>query len=217
MNIVCWRTAYGNLTKVDGRKTVAATIGAFSGDWVKRYGWSEVVVSDGGKEFAAELTQKLRSEIVFHRMCVADSPLQNGRSAASALKQQIALAKESFEHAPPDEHDQLLWSWVLARDQHYNRSGFRSQQRVFGCMHRVPRSLCSDALSDVDTMALGTKSDFQCAHDIRTAALKAHAELDPCRQRSVPGRGPPGEARLGLCARMGRRCREGPGVVIMLI
>lgn len=72
--------AFGNLTKVGDHRTAAATIRAFIGHWAKHYGWPEVLVSDGGKEFAAEFSQKLCSECGFHHMCDADSPWRNGHT-----------------------------------------------------------------------------------------------------------------------------------------
>lgn len=71
-----------------------------------------------------------------------------------------------------------MWGIMFARNQHYNRIGCTPQQRVFGCTHRVPRSLYSDDSVVVETMALGTKSDFQRAQDIRASALEAHLGLD---------------------------------------
>lgn len=153
-------------------------------------------------------------------VCVADSPWQNGHAekARSALKQQIAMAAAPFEPASHEGQDQLAW---FARSPGISTT----KQRVFGSMHRVPRSLCSDDMVDVGTMAFGTKSNFQRAHDVNTAALKAHFELDSklklqaalsarTRTRRPLERGD--WVFVYRNNRMGRRCQEGPGVVIML-
>lgn len=158
-----------------------ATIGAFiGGNWPNQYGWPELAVSVGSREFAGEFSKKLGREGVFHYLCDTDSLWQNGRTerAAGALKQQIALALEAFEPASPGEHSQLVSGCVLARNQRYNRSGFTPHLRVFGSTRRAPRSLCSDDLVDVDSMAWGRRANSRGRTTSGTVALNAHLEVD---------------------------------------
>lgn len=106
----CRGTAYGSLLRVGEHKAATATIGAFVGDWVKHYRLLVVVMSDGGKQFAAGFSENLGSEGVFHHMCGADSPCHIGRTEriGGALELQIALTTESFEPASKEERELLV-------------------------------------------------------------------------------------------------------------
>ena len=51
-------------------------------------------------------------------------------------------------------------------------------QRVFGASLRLPRSVCSDDMVDAELLAMEGKTDFQRAHEMRVAAMKAFIEAD---------------------------------------
>lgn len=83
--------------------------------------------------------------------------------------------------------------------------------------------MCSADLVDSYAMALGAKNDFQCPHEVCTAALKAHFELDSKVQAALRARSrPPRPLERGDWVfvhwknRMGKHWRGCPGVVIIL-
>ena len=48
LNIVCWDTAYALFAKVGAHKSAEETWRQFNAVWLRHYGRSELVVSDGG-------------------------------------------------------------------------------------------------------------------------------------------------------------------------
>ncbi|CAE7555010.1 SRR1, partial [Symbiodinium sp. CCMP2456] len=48
--------------------------------WFKPYGVPEVMLTDGGKEFAGECERLLEQHNIFHHVCDAESPWQNSRA-----------------------------------------------------------------------------------------------------------------------------------------
>ena len=135
------------------------------------------------------------------------------------------LVLENFEPDSAEEHEELVWQCWLARNQHYNRSGFSPQQSVFGTTHRMPRSLASDDVLDADALAMDTKLDYQRAHEVRTSALRAHAELDTKLKLQAATRARTRPLRqlargdwifVHRKNRLGKSWRQGPGVVVMI-
>ena len=74
LNMLCWGTAYNILSKVGELKTSEQVYSKYMSDWVRHYGYPEVVVSDMGGEFAGSFSQGLGMNGTFHHVTVAESP-----------------------------------------------------------------------------------------------------------------------------------------------
>ena len=225
LNILCWGTSYNILTKVGDAKTAEKVYHKYMSDWVRHYGYPEVVVSDMGGEFMGVFSQGLGTHGTFHHVKDAESPWQNGRTerAGGLLKDQIKMAMDRLEPDSEQEHETMVHACVAAKNAHYDRSGFTPNQRVYGTSHRLPRSLCSDDLVDPAALAIDTKSSFQRSHDIRAEALRAYNEIDTVRKLQKAGAAQHrttkefqrGDWVFVVRRNMGKKWREGPGVVVM--
>ncbi len=50
MNVVCWGTGYQMMSVIPDKRSVTVR-DAFSKDWIRHYGWPELMITDQGPEF----------------------------------------------------------------------------------------------------------------------------------------------------------------------
>eukprot|EP00959_Pyramimonas_sp_CCMP1952_P017620 373882-Pyramimonas_sp.AAC.1 len=146
-------------------------------------------MSDGGSEFESVFQRALENIGVYHHVCDAESPHQNGRCErhGGLVKTALAKAMKAASVLNQEELEDLLGEVVSAKNRFSNRGGYSPYQMVFGGNPRMPQRLLSDdAVDEVgfQDLALGTRdlespsAAFARRHVLREEARRAVMSLD---------------------------------------
>ena len=123
----------------------------FNECWIRPFGAPEVVLSDGGAEFAKDFVTGLELHSVFHHVVDADSPWQNGVAErhGGEIKRRVLreLAEGNTVLTSTEGIDLMLCHLNACKNQFYSRAGYSPAQLVFGRNPRVPEELLSDLVA----------------------------------------------------------------------
>eukprot|EP00974_Lingulodinium_polyedra_P042755 4104195-Lingulodinium_polyedra.AAC.1 len=91
------------------QQDAAAVWGAYARHWLRVFGPPEIIITDGGPEFAGEFEQKVEQSASFQHVIDADAPWQNGRCErhGGLAKDLLQKGIEESLVTRPDELDLL--------------------------------------------------------------------------------------------------------------
>ena len=86
----------------------------------------EVLISDGGPEFQEAFARAGEHAGVFHHVCDATSPWQNGKCErhGGLVKEALAKAAREAEPRTARELEHLLHETLAAKNRYFHRGGF---------------------------------------------------------------------------------------------
>lgn len=139
------------------------------------FGLPEVVVCDGGLEFAAEFSRMCAANGVVLYKVGARAPRQNGKTERRGAHYKELLGKARTEMVLEDESElKLLMQEVESvKNRYSNRSGFAPIQRQIGQWPRAPTEIMSDDVIDPMLVSGAMVDDVERLWEMRRMAQKA--------------------------------------------
>ncbi|CAE7633607.1 unnamed protein product [Symbiodinium necroappetens] len=176
LNCLCWGTSL-QWVETLSNKTAGEVCRAFMASWVARYGAPRLVVADRGTEFTGSPFPEVLGEngIILH-LISARAPWENARTerAGGWFKNKLETVVDETSAINEGDFQIAIAETVAAHNQHYDRSGFSPNQRVYGTSLRLPSSLASDDYIDAELRGQPPRTDFmKRAMEIREAAQRA--------------------------------------------
>ena len=245
LNLICHGSHWQSVSMIrplhggppSGGTPLAQEVAKVLGEtWFKPYGAPEVVLTDGGREFAGECERLLEQYNVFQHVCDAESPWQNARAERHGALIKDRARREMEEGTGVvrslEDLEILVNHMVICKNSWYSRGGYSPSQLVFGRGMRLPQELLSDEATDTpgrqeaaaDPMELdGPGREFHRSCLIRQRARELIMTQDATErvQRALRAKRHPGQAfTAGQWVYVYRRAVQrsrwtGPGLVIM--
>ena len=125
LNVVCWGTGYQMMSVIPDKRS-ATVRDAFSKDWIRHYGWPELVVTDQGPEFIGhEFVDYVAEGACLQQFIDSKSPWQQGRTERSgdAIKDMLKKVATECGIVTQNELEIALTHALDSRNRYCNRSG----------------------------------------------------------------------------------------------
>ena len=178
--------------KCAGAPSSERTWTLYSEAWIRAFGAPEMVISDGGPEFAGRFERGIEQWGVFQHTTDAESPWQNAKAERHGgwVKQRLEAELSSASTVVTSESELALLVSELAAKKNawFHRGGFTPAQLVFGQNPRVPHELLGDdPLGEAGLRELHldpTEADSAAAEFARQHAVRQRARELAMREMS---------------------------------
>ena len=135
LNMLDWGTCYQMVERAESKNQEIWQ--ALTSTWFRTFGVPEVILTDPGREFAAEFGRKAAASGIIIYQTAARAPWQQGRTERHG-----GLFKELMEKCRSDvvvtnklELRSLMMEVEQSKNRYSNRSGFAPVQRQIGQWH----------------------------------------------------------------------------------
>ena len=177
LNMLDWGTCYQMVERVSS-KSPEEIWHALVTTWFRTFGTPEVIVTDPGREFAAEFSKKAAATGIIIYQTAARAPWQQGRTERHGALFKELLEKCRSEVVVTDQMElkTLMMEVEQSKNRYSNRSGFAPVQRQIGQWPRVPSQIMSDDVLEPQLLDGMMVDDIERLHEMRRIAQKAFVE-----------------------------------------
>jgi len=181
VNVVCHGTNLQQVVYLGREYTADAAWRGFCSGWLRPFGAPEVLLSDGGPEFAGIFARRLEQAGTCHRVTDAESPWQNGRVERHEqwIQDLLVKALETKSITTEAELELMAYELTSQKNRYLHRGGYSPYQLVFGSNPRLPNDLLSDdglgLVGISDTSPDAVISDSVAAEFARQEAIRKKA------------------------------------------